>query len=419
MEIASVKLKNRPVATLIPYANNARTHDEKQIKQIASSIKEFGFNNPVLIDVDDGIIAGHGRVQAAALLGLKEIPTITLPHLSEAQKKAYILADNRMALDAGWDAELLKLELTNLDDLGFDLGLTGFDHDEISEFLKEELDPQSDEDAVPELPIEPVSKIGDVWLLGDHRVMCGDSSSIDAVEKLMDGQKADMVFTDPPYNIAEKGKNVASNVKDGKAYNVLKDSKWDYGFEPEPFLNNLLPTTKEGATVFVCTSHFLFGSIQKWMETNFEYDNYCVWCKPNPMPSLTKRRFTWATELICYGTRGKGFVFNFPETGHCLNYNIENSPSHTTPHPTEKPVSLPQKYIELTSKQEDIVLDLFGGSGSTLIACEKIGRNARLMEFDPKYIDVIVTRWQEYTGKSAILEGTNKTYSELNKELLA
>ncbi len=206
MEIIKKKINK-----LIGYINNARTHDENQIKQIASSIKEFGFNNPILIDSDGGIIAGHGRVQAAQLLNISEVPTIELPHLSEAQKKAYILADNRMALNAGWDTELLKLELTNLDELNFDLSLIGFDDEEIAEFLKEDLEPQSDEDAVPEIPEIPISKEGDVWILGNHRVMCGDSTSIDAVEKLMDGNKADMVFTDPPYGMSYGGGRAQGN----------------------------------------------------------------------------------------------------------------------------------------------------------------------------------------------------------------
>ena len=229
-----MEITQRKTADLIPYVNNARTHSEQQVLQLAASIKEFGFTNPVLVDGENGIIAGHGRVLAAKKLGLDEVPTIELKHLTKTQKKAYILADNRLALNSGWDNDLLALELSELSDDGFDLDLLGFSPEEITAFEVEEIpEGLTDEDSVPELPIEPVTKLGDVWLCGNHRVMCGDSTSIDAVDKLMDGNKADMVFTDPPYGMslnADYSKMGNDNVKHGKKHlNIIGD---DEDFDP-------------------------------------------------------------------------------------------------------------------------------------------------------------------------------------------
>lgn len=408
MNIESIFVKE-----LIPFVNNSRTHDDGQVAQIAASIKEFGFTNPILIDEQNGIIAGHGRLLAARKLQLTEVPCIRLSHLTDAQKRAYVIADNKLALNAGWDDELLALELGELKDMEFDLSLTGFSTDEINAMLTPTVvEGLTDEDAVPEVPEEPVTKLGDVWILGKHRLMCGDSTSIDAVDTLMDGNKADMVFTDPPYNIASDNKGIAADVS--QAHKKLMASQWDKNFSFSEVEVSLLASLSENAAVYVCTSHHLAGSIWAWMKEWADHSSWCSWSKPNPMPSLMKRHWTWNAELICYGTRGK-HVFNFPSEGHALSTWTIAKVNGQSGHPTEKPVAVPEHAIVHSSNQGQTVLDLFGGSGSTLIACEKTNRVARLMEFDPKYCDVIVQRWQEFTGKTAYLEATNEPFVKLSK----
>jgi DNA modification methylase len=399
-----------PLDRLVPYERNARTHSAEQVAQIAASIQEFGFTNPILVDGADGILAGHGRLAAAKDMGLAEVPVIVLDHLSAAQRKAYILADNQLALNAGWDMELLRMELGDLQLADFDLSLLGFSDDELAELLPEveELPPEdADADAVPEAPQDPITKPGDVWLLGKHRVMCGDSTSLTEVERLMDGKKADMVFTDPPYNIASENKGVAANVS--QAHKKLMASEWDMDFCFEDVQSCLLASIAPSATVYVCTSHHLAASIWAWMKTWSDHSNWCTWSKPNPMPSLMKRHWTWNSELICYATRGK-HVFNFPDEGHALSTWTIAKVNGQSGHPTEKPVAVPEHVITHSSKKGQLVLDLFGGSGSTLIACEKTSRHARLMELDPRYCDVIVKRWQQFTGKTATLEATGEPF---------
>ena len=405
------KIEMLAVEHLIPYANNSRTHGDAQIAQIAASIKEFGFTNPVLIDGEGGIIAGHGRVLAARKLSMAEVPCIRLGYLTDTQRRAYIIADNKLALNAGWDDEMLATEFADLTAEGFDLELTGFTLDEIDALTPEEIPPGlTDEDAVPEVQAEPISKLGDVWLLGKHRLMCGDSTSIDAVETLMDGSKADMVFTDPPYNIASENKGVAANVS--KSHKKLMDSDWDKEFDFADVQGCLLASIGENATVYVCTSHHLAASIWAWMKEWSDHSSWCTWSKPNPMPSLMKRHWTWNAELICYATRGK-HVFNFPSEGHALSTWTIPKLNGKSGHPTEKPVAVPEHAIAHSSKIGQTVLDLFGGSGSTLIACEKTNRQARLMELDPRYCDVIIKRWQEFTGKQATQAATGATFDEV------
>ncbi len=395
------KIVYKDLSVLIPYINNARTHDENQIKQIASSIKEFGFNNPILIDSDGGIIAGHGRVMAAQLLNLTEAPTIELSHLTDTQKKAYILADNRMALNAGWDAELLKLELTNLDELDFDLSLTGFDDEEIAEFLKEDLDPQSDEDAVPEIPETPISKEGDIWILGNHRVMCGDSTSIDAVEKLMDGNSIDMVHTDPPYGIGEKGdrskRKGKNSLSDGVKYDEFKDDTIQYAIDAFNLCEGLkIPR-------------------QVWWGANYyshhvpQTNNWFVWDKRveekqkdlNSDCELAYVKSKWASVRI-FRHLWKGMM-------------KDSEIGKARVHPTQKPIALVEWCIDYY-KDVKTILDLFGGSGTTLIAAEKKGCDSFIMELSPHYVDVIVKRWQEYTGKEAVLESTNEAFNSLGDD---
>lgn len=374
------------IEKLIPYVNNARVHDDNQITQIASSIKEFGFNNPVLIDDSNGIIAGHGRVMAAKKLGLIEAPTIKLSHLNDAQRKAYILADNRIALNSSWDNQLLSLELQDLND-EIDLTLLGFDADELNALLNpiEETEGLTDEDAVPDVPDEPKTKLGDVYILGNHRLMCGDSTSIDAVEKLMNGQKADMIFTDPPYGVDYEG--IHNDSRNG----LLELLQGAFG--------SYYSTSKSGAACYVFHSDKCADIFHEAFRDYFHFSSMIIWVKN----SLTLSRTDYQSqhEPCLYGwiKDGSHSFYGDRKQTSIWNFHKESVKGHTTP----KPVALIENALKNSSKGGDIVSDLFGGSGSTMIACEKAGRNARLMELDPKYCDVIVKRWEDFTGKKAQL----------------
>lgn len=390
------------LSSLIPYVNNSRTHSDEQVNQIASSIKEFGFTNPVLIDEENGLIAGHGRVMAAKKLSLDEVPCIVLEGLTEAQKKAYIIADNQLPLNAGWDLDMLKLELENLQELDFDIELLGFDDDFLDGLLEEEpVEGLTDEDEVPEPPETPVSVLGDIWQLGNHRLMCGDSTSIDAVDKLMDGQKADMVHTDPPYGVSYQ-----SNMR-------VKSDKFDVLKNDDEFLD-IAPVIDSCSNgwCFVWTS---WKVLTKWIELfeSFGYPtNQVIWFKGGGGIGDLKKTFSSDYETALVWHRGAEL------TGKRIGsvWKVEKDSASGYVHPTQKPVALPEEAIDKTTKKNNTVLDLFGGSGSTLIACEKLNRKAHLMELDEKYVDVIINRWQDFTGKKATLESTGQTYQELKNE---
>jgi DNA modification methylase len=379
------------VDLLIPYVNNSRTHSDTQVAQIASSIKEFGFTNPILIDSENGIIAGHGRVMGAKKLGIDKVPCIRLTGLTKAQIKAYVIADNKLALNAGWDNELLKLEFDELEELGFDLSLTGFSTDEIEAFRPQVVEGLTDEDAVPEIQDDPITKLGDVWLLGNHRLMCGDSTSIDAVEKLMDGQKADMVFTDPPYNIDYQG------VKDKRE--KIKNDKMPDG----DFVDFLSESLMGCETMYVCCSwHYAHLFREAMIRIARQPKAMIVWDKINPAQHLDKY-FKQHEIIFYYGDYGgqktlRGDVWSLKR-------------QKNTVHPTMKPVELIDIALNDNATKK-IIYDGFGGSGSTLIACEKNGRHSRLMELDPKYCDVIVKRWQDFTGKQATLEESGVSFND-------
>ena len=408
------KYKQAKVADLIPYARNSRTHSDEQITKIASSIREFGFLNPVIVDGQNGIIAGHGRVMAAQKLGLIEIPVLQADHLSDAQKRAYIIADNRLALDAGWDAEMLRVEFAELADLGFDLELTGFDLGEIEALEPEQLtEGLTDEDAVPELVDDPVTVLGDVWLLGNHRLMCGDSTSIDAVEKLMDGEKADLLHTDPPYNVNydNQDRPKAGKVKLGKIKNDKMDDQSFYDFL-FGFYSCAFVALKDDSTAYVwhaSSEHVNFT--RAMVDAGFAYTQQIIWKKPM---LLGRGRYQWAHEPCLMGVKGSPF-FTDDRTKTTV-WDFGGYDKSKNVHPTQKPLFIPEEAINNSSKQGSNVLDLFGGSGSTLIACEKTGRKAYLMELDPKYCDVIINRWQAFTGKQATHEETGKTYAELKND---
>jgi len=385
---------NKNTDELIPYVNNARTHSPEQVLQIAASIKEFGFCNPVLIDKDSGIIAGHGRVMAAQKLGLETVPTIELSHLSDTQSKAYILADNRLAELSGWDDELLRLELGELQDLDFDLALIGFDDfdltiDEIPAAL-------TDEDEVPEPPAEPITKLGDVWLLGNHRLMCGDSTSIDAVDKLMNGVKADMVFTDPPYGVSYQSNMRTQSSK----FDVIKND--DVILDIVPIIDIF-----SNGWVFIWTT---WKVLDKWMDNTKSLgfpSNMVIWFKGGGGIGDKKKTFSTDYETALVWHRGAELCGK--RIGSVWKVGKDGAADYL--HPTQKPVALAEEALDKTTVKNNSVLDLFGGSGSTLIACEKTNRINYSMELDEKYCDVIVNRWQAYTGKQAILESTGEFFS--------
>ncbi|MEJ3621380.1 site-specific DNA-methyltransferase [Brachymonas sp. G34] len=392
----------RPLQALIPYARNARTHSPQQVAQIAASIREFGWTNPILVDGESGVIAGHGRLLAARQLGLTEVPVIELAHLDDAQRRAYVLADNRLALNAGWDEDLLRLELGELQDLDFDLDLLGFDDDELQTLMAGDeptVEGLGDEDAVPDIPETPVSRPGDIWIMGAHRLLCGDATVAISYEALLAGQPVDMVFTDPPYNV-----NYANSAKDkmrGKDRAILNDNLGD-GFHDFLLaaLTQMVAHCRGG--IYVAMSSSELDTLQSaFRAAGGKWSTFIIWAK-NTF-TLGRADYQRQYEPILYGwpegkqrhwcgDRDQGDVWNIKK------------PTKNDLHPTMKPVELVERAIRNSSRPGDVVLDPFGGSGTTLIAAEKSGRVARLIELDPKYVDVIVRRWEDFTGKQATRE---------------
>lgn len=403
---AKHQIEQIAVEKLIPCARNSRTHSDAQVAQIAGSIREFGFTNPVLIDAEDGIIAGHCRVLGAQKLGLDDVPCIRLTHLTEMQRRAYVIADNRLALSGGWDESMLAVELADLMAAGYDTALTGFTTEELAALMLEEIPAGlTDEDATPEPPETPVSVLGDVWLLGKHRVMCGDSTSIDAVEKLMDGGQADMLLTDPPYNVAYQG-GTADKLT------IQNDAMSDDAFRQ--FLRDAFTTAttvmKPGAVFYIWhadSEGYNFRGACK--DAGLTVRQCLIWKKSSLV--MGRQDYHWKHEPCLYGWKdGAGHLWAADRKQTTI---LEfDKPSRNGEHPTMKPVALFEYQMLNNTKCADVVLDLFGGSGTTAIAAEKNGRHARLMELDPKYVDVIVKRWQEFTGQRAVLESTGEAFPE-------
>ena len=395
-----------PLVELIPYINNSRTHSDEQVSQICASIKEFGFTNPILIDEENGIIAGHGRLLAAAKFGLEIIPTVRLVGLTEAQKKAYVIADNQLALNAGWNLELLKIEIDNLKELDFDLDLLGFGDalaDMFPETIQEGL---KDEDDVPEMPVEPITRTGDVWVMGKHRLMCGNSCSFDDMAILMEGTLADVWLTDPPYNVAYEGKTKES-------LKIQNDSMSDDNFRQ--FLVDAYSTANEhikcGAVFYIWhadSEGFNFRAAAK--DAGWKVRQCLIWKKQSMV--LGRQDYQWQHEPCLYGWK-EGASHLWASDRKQTTILEFNRPSRNAEHPTMKPVELFEYCLLNNTKGGDVVLDSFGGSGTTLIAAEKNNRVARLMELDPKYCDVIVKRWQEFTGKKATLESTGEQFDKI------
>lgn len=404
------KVERRKIKDLIPYARNSRTHSPEQVSQIAASIKEWGWTTPVLVDADGTIIAGHGRVMAAEKLGIQDVPCMTAEGWSEEKKRAYIIADNKLALNAGWDDELLKIELKELGDLDFDLSLIGFDPKELDAILTQEpTEGLTDEDAVPDAPEHPVTVEGDVWLLGRHRLMCGDSTSIEHMERLCEGQLVDMWLTDPPYNVAYEGKT-----KD--ALTIKNDKMEDDGFRQ--FLRDAYVAAdavmKAGAVFYIWhadSEGYNFRGAAK--DAGWTVRQCLIWKKQTMV--MGRQDYHWKHEPCLYGW--KDGAAHLWATDRKQTTILEfDRPSRNAEHPTMKPVELFEYQMLNNTKGSDLVLDSFAGSGTTAIACEKHGRHARLMELDPKYCDVIIKRWQDFTGQKAMLEATNEIYEDLKNQ---
>ncbi|HFD6778531.1 TPA: site-specific DNA-methyltransferase [Pseudomonas aeruginosa] len=400
------KIEQWPTAKLLPYARNARTHSDDQVAQIAASIAEFGFTNPILAGSDGIIVAGHGRLAAAQKLGLEIVPVVVLDHLTPTQRRALVIADNRIAENAGWDDEMLRIELEALQLEGFDLDITGFDADALAELIagdEPDNEGQTDEDAVPELGETPISRPGDVWVLGQHRLLCGDATVVEDYDRLMQGDAADMVFTDPPYNV-----NYANSAKDkmrGKNRAILNDNLGDgfYDF----LLAALTPTVAHcSGGIYVAMSSSELDVLQAaFRAAGGKWSTFIIWAKN-----------TFTLGRADYQRQYEPILYGWPEgaTRHwCGDRNQGDvwaikKPQKNDLHPTMKPVELVERAIRNSSRPGNVVLDPFGGSGTTLIAAEKSGRVARLIELDPKYVDVIVRRWEEFTGKQAIREAADQ-----------
>ena len=392
------------IEKLVPYVNNARTHSPEQINKLRSSLREFGFINPVIIDRDFGVIAGHGRILAAKEEGIAEVPCVFADHLTEAQKKAYIIADNRMAMDAGWDEELLRVEIEALQAEAFNLSLTGFDDKELSDLFKDDADVQEDDfDVDAELEKPTFSKTGDVWTLGRHRLVCGDSTKADTFEVLMNGRKANLVVTDPPYNVnyeGTAGKIKNDNLADEKFYQFLLDA-----------FSNIEKVMADDASIYVFHADTEGLNFRKaFSDAGFYLSGCCIWKKPSLV--LGRSPYQWQHEPCLYGWKKSGKHQWYSDRKQTTIWEFEKTKKNTD-HPTMKPIPLLAYPIQNSSMSNTLVLDPFGGSGSTLIACEQTDRDCYTIELDEKYCDVIVKRYIEQTGtsESVSVERNGRTYA--------
>lgn len=404
--------KTVKVADLIPYARNARTHSDAQVAQIAASIREFGFINPVIVDGEAGIVAGHGRVLAARKLGLTEVPTLEVGHLTDAQRKAYILADNKLALNAGWDSELLKVELAELQGEGFDLSLIGFNTDELAGLMADKTEGLTDPDDVPEAPANPTSALGDIWVLGKHRIICGDSCDALVVEKLLGPVKPHLMVTDPPYGV-EYDPNWRNKAKraDGTAIGasatgvVANDDNADWRDAWALFPGDVAYIWHAGNM-----AHTVAESIEA---VGFGIRAQIIWAKSQFV--IGRGHYHPHHEPCWYAVRNKAGA-----TGHWNGdrkqstlWQIDKPRKSETGHSTQKPVECMKRPIENNSSPGQAVYEPFSGSGTTIIAGEMTGRSVYAIELNPAYVDVAVKRWQDFTGAVATLEGDGRTFDEV------
>jgi DNA modification methylase len=405
------QIEHWPITRLIPYARNSRTHSSEQIVELAAIIAEFGFTKPILVGPDNVIVAGHGQLRAAQELGFTQVPVVVLSHLTENQRRALVIADNKIAEKAGWDDDVLRLELFDLQDDDFDLSLTGFDPDELADLLAEDTEGEAgddDEDAVPEPEDVPLSKPGDLWVLGSHRLLCGDATLDDSYQRLLGSETVDMIFCDPPYNV-----NYANNPKDklrGKNRAILNDNLGNgfYDF----LLAALTPAISrcQGAIYIAMSSSELDVLQTAFRAAGGHWSTFIIWAK-NTF-TLGRSDYQRQYEPILYGWP-EGAAHHWCGDRDQSDVWEIKKPQRNDLHPTMKPVELVERAIRNSSRPGNLVLDGFGGSGTTLIAAEKSSRVARLMELDPKYVDVIIRRWQDYTSQDAIHEATGQSFDEL------
>ncbi|AEP10297.1 site-specific DNA-methyltransferase [Micavibrio aeruginosavorus] len=423
-ESTHLQVSYLPISTIKPYAKNPRTHSQKQIKQIVESIRTFGFTNPLLLDDDCSLIAGHGRLEAAKILGLERVPTICLSHMSEAQRRAYIIADNKLAENAGWDKDLLALEFSYLSslDLDFDLTITGFETPEIDLFLESSSEEKPTDDFTEDVPKKPSSKPGDIWLLGKHKIICGDATDPETYIALMGNKKADLVFTDPPYNVPVAGHVCGAGAIQHDDFVMASGEMSASQFTEflEKTFRNLVSFSSDGSIHYVCMDWRHMEEILKAGKIFTELKNLCIWNKTNGgMGSLYRSKH----ELVFVFKNGKKPHVNNIMLGEHGRYRTnvwdyagvntfsENRMEDLADHPTVKPIQMVADAIQDCSHRNGIVLDCFGGSGTTLLAAEQTGRHACLIEMDPRYVDVTIKRYEKMTGKKAIHQITGQAFS--------
>jgi len=408
----------RALDALVPYARNARTHSEAQVAQIAASIREFGWTNPILIDEDGGIIAGHGRVLAARVLGETQVPCIVLAGLTKAQRRAYVLADNKLAMNAGWDDEMLRLELADLKADGFDLTLTGFDVADVAGLL-DATSGETDPDDVPEVPTKPVTVPGDVWLLGRHRIVCGDSTTVESVDKALAGAKPHLMVTDPPYGVeydpswrhgrvdeqtgVRVGKVSGGKQKDQAMGLVQNDDRADWREAWALFPGEVAYVWHAGTQ-----AHVVGFSLES---CGFEMRSLIVWAKDRLV--IGRSHYHEQKEPCWYAVKKGGTGHWNGDRKQTTLWSIPKPQKSETGHGTQKPIECMKRPIENNSKPGDHVYEPFSGSGTTIIACEQTGRVCHAIELSPAYVDVAVKRWQAFTGKAATLEGDGRTFDSI------
>lgn len=405
------KIERWPIERLIPYARNPRTHSQAQVAQIAASMREFGFTNPILVDDMGGIIAGHGRVLAARQLGLPDVPVVVLSHLTGTQRRAYVIADNKLALNAGWDEELLALELQDLKLAGYNAELTGYPSEEIDRLIAElngQGDGLTDADAIPEANDQPVTQPGDLWLLGEHRLCCGDATESRAYSAVLAGGLADMVFTDPPYNVDYVGS--ASDKEQGRVRTILNDDLGDrFGQFLRVACEHMLSVTK--GAIYICMSSAELHRLHvAFLRAGGHWSTFIIWAKNHF--TLGRADYQRQYEPILYGWKAGADHFWCGARDQGDVWFVDRSAANDL-HPTMKPVELVVRALSNSSKSRDTILDPFGGAGSTMIACEQTGRMARLIELDPALCDVIVRRWQAYTGGVAKLAANGSSFDSV------
>ena len=405
----TTKMELVDIDKLIPYVNNARTHSPEQINKLRASLREFGFINPVIVDDKFNIVAGHGRVMAAQAEGIKEIPCVYVDYLTEAQKKAYILADNRMAMDAGWDEEMLRVELEALQDMAFDLSMTGFDDKELADLFKTEEEVEDDDfDLDAALEKAAFVKKGDIWTVGRHRLMCGDATSAEDVTKLMDGKKAKIIVTDPPYGVSFKSSDGLSIQNDS-----LKGDEF-YQFLLQAFKNMADNLTKGGAAYVFHADTEGLNFRKAFIDAGFHLAGCCIWVKNSLV--LGRSDYQWQHEPVLYGFLQNGNHPWYSDRKQTTIWNFDK-PKRNKNHPTSKPLDLLGYPIQNSSQANGIVIDTFGGSGSTMMACEQTNRICYMMELDEKYSSVILRRYVEDGGSPddvyCIRDGKRINYADV------